>query len=75
MNGVDAMDKRVLLDDGGTVPYDTLILATGARHDYFGHDEWEPFKQCGNGGGVQVAACLVRLVLLGVLVAAGVGGP
>ena len=26
-----------------TVPYDTLVLATGARHAYFGHDEWEPF--------------------------------
>ncbi|WGS21341.1 MULTISPECIES: NAD(P)/FAD-dependent oxidoreductase [unclassified Bradyrhizobium] len=42
-NGVDAAGKRVLLDDGDSVPYDTLILATGARHAYFGHDEWEPF--------------------------------
>ena len=25
------------------MPYDTLVLATGARHAYFGHDEWEPF--------------------------------
>jgi len=33
----------VLLEDGDTVPYDTLVLATGARHAYFGHDEWEPF--------------------------------
>jgi NADH dehydrogenase len=41
--GIDAADKRVLLDDGGSIPYDTLILATGARHAYFGHDEWEPF--------------------------------
>ena len=24
-------------------PYDYLIVATGARHAYFGHDEWEPF--------------------------------
>src|SRR6202167_4454306 len=43
VNGVDAADKRVLLDDGDTLPYDTLVLATGARHAYFGHDEWEPF--------------------------------
>jgi NADH dehydrogenase len=43
VNGVDAAEKRVLLDDGDTVPYDTLVLATGARHAYFGHDEWEPF--------------------------------
>jgi NADH dehydrogenase len=42
-SGVDAANKRVLLDDGGSVSYDTLVLATGARHAYFGHDEWEPF--------------------------------
>src|SRR5664279_241349 len=41
--GVDANAKRVLLDDGDTLAYDTLVLATGARHAYFGHDEWEPF--------------------------------
>src|ERR1700710_1738037 len=43
VNGVDAAGKRVLLDEGEALPYDTLILATGARHAYFGHDEWEPF--------------------------------
>jgi NADH dehydrogenase len=43
VNGVDAAGKRVLVDDGDPLPYDTLILATGARHAYFGHDEWEPF--------------------------------
>jgi len=42
-NGIDAAGRRVLLDDGDALPYDTLILATGARHAYFGHDEWEPF--------------------------------
>ncbi|MHC1947617.1 NAD(P)/FAD-dependent oxidoreductase [Bradyrhizobium sp. UFLA06-06] len=41
--GVDAAAKQVQLDDGGSIPYDTLVLATGARHAYFGHDEWEPF--------------------------------
>ncbi|MBI5320373.1 NAD(P)/FAD-dependent oxidoreductase [Bradyrhizobium sp.] len=43
VNGVDAAGKRVLLEDGGVISYDTLVLATGARHAYFGHDEWEPF--------------------------------
>src|SRR5579875_2962121 len=43
VSGVDAKAKRVLLEDGDSLPYDTLILATGARHAYFGHDEWEPF--------------------------------
>ena len=41
--GVDSRSKRVLLEDGGSVAFDTLVLATGARHAYFGHDEWEPF--------------------------------
>src|SRR5665213_2036797 len=40
--GIDSRDKRVLFEDGGTVSYDTLVLATGAQHAYFGHDEWEP---------------------------------
>jgi NADH dehydrogenase len=43
VTGVEPLAKRVLLDDGDTLPYDTLVLATGARHAYFGHDEWEPF--------------------------------
>jgi NADH dehydrogenase len=43
VTGVDRAGKRVLFEDGGSVPYDTLVLATGARHAYFGHDEWEPF--------------------------------
>src|SRR5215218_1883517 len=43
VSGVDAAGKRVLLEDGEALPYDTLVLATGARHAYFGHDEWEPF--------------------------------
>ncbi|RVD70525.1 MAG: NAD(P)/FAD-dependent oxidoreductase [Mesorhizobium sp.] len=43
VTGVDRAGRRVLLEDGGAVAYDTLVLATGARHAYFGHDEWEPF--------------------------------
>lgn len=35
-------DRRVILEDG-EVPYDYLILATGSRHAYFGHPEWERF--------------------------------
>jgi NADH dehydrogenase len=43
VSAVDTEQKRVRLDDGDAVPYDTLVLATGVRHAYFGHDEWEPF--------------------------------
>jgi NADH dehydrogenase len=43
VSGVDTANRRVLLDDGDALFYDTLVLATGARHAYFGHDEWEPF--------------------------------
>ncbi|HEX4299791.1 MAG TPA: NAD(P)/FAD-dependent oxidoreductase, partial [Gammaproteobacteria bacterium] len=43
VSGVDSVGRRVLLEDGSTVAYDTLVLATGARHAYFHHDEWEPY--------------------------------
>ena len=41
--GVDMSAKKVLVEDEKPIPFDTLVLATGARHAYFGHDEWEPF--------------------------------
>src|SRR4051794_17082929 len=36
-------DERVVHLRRGDVPYDYLILATGIRYNYFGHDEWRPF--------------------------------
>lgn len=39
---VDTTGRQVRLKDGASLGYDTLIIATGARHAYFGHDEWEP---------------------------------
>ena len=39
-SGVDIPGRRLLLADGGTIAYDYLIVATGATHAYFGHDEW-----------------------------------
>lgn len=38
---VDA-DRRIVILADGEVPYDYLIVATGATHAYFGHDEWRP---------------------------------
>ncbi len=43
VEGVDTAARTVLTADGEAIPYDTLVLATGARHAYFGHDDWEPF--------------------------------
>ena len=40
---VNAREKFVLLEDGGRVPYEYLVVATGAAHSYFGRDEWAPF--------------------------------
>ena len=37
--GVDLAGKRLLLRDGA-MSYDYLIIATGAAHAYFGHDDW-----------------------------------
>jgi NADH dehydrogenase len=38
---VDLAGRRLVLDEGA-MPYDALVLAAGAGHSYFGHDDWEP---------------------------------
>ena len=41
VDAIDVAAKEVVLDeDAGRLPYDYLILAAGANHAYFGHDEW-----------------------------------
>src|SRR6202048_2296646 len=37
------LSRRVVKLEDGEVEYDYLIVAAGASHAYFGHDEWEPF--------------------------------
>lgn len=39
VTGIDAAQKKVRTDSGD-LPYDYLVIATGAMHSYFGHDEW-----------------------------------
>ncbi len=41
VSGVDKDRRVVTVEDRDEVPYDYLVLATGARHSYFGHDDWE----------------------------------
>jgi len=41
---IDPAARQVFIDDEmRAIPYDYLIVAPGARHAYFGHDEWEPY--------------------------------
>ncbi|MGD0938262.1 MAG: NAD(P)/FAD-dependent oxidoreductase [Terracidiphilus sp.] len=40
--GIDTTARRVALSSGAVLPYDYLVLATGATHSYFGHQEWAP---------------------------------
>jgi len=39
---IDVESRTVSLVDGAVLDYDYLVVATGARHSYFGKDEWEP---------------------------------
>lgn len=40
---IDKGQKQLSLANGMVVRYDYLIIAVGARHSYFGHDEWEEY--------------------------------
>src|SRR5262245_19321746 len=42
VTGIDLAGGK-LATDVGELPYDYLVLACGARHSYFGHDQWEEF--------------------------------
>lgn len=60
--GVDVARQTVTLASGGALPYEALILATGARHGYFGRDDW-----AGHARGIKTlddALCVRRDVLL-----------
>jgi NADH:ubiquinone reductase (H+-translocating) len=42
VSGID-IESQLVTDGSATIPYDFLVLATGASHSYFGHDEWSEF--------------------------------
>ena len=43
VEAIDRAARVVRLDHGEPLRYDYLVVATGARHSYFGNDAWEPF--------------------------------
>jgi len=43
VTGVDRDAREVVLQGGRRIRFDTLVLATGARHAYFGKDAWEAY--------------------------------
>src|SRR2546430_16019186 len=49
VSGFDLERRQVVLDHlpnggrGERLDYDTLVVGGGARHSYFGHDDWKPF--------------------------------
>ncbi len=43
--GIDVDKREVHVSDGGPIAYDTLIVATGAHHTYFGHEDWANHAQ------------------------------
>jgi NADH dehydrogenase len=40
VTGLDTGKREAILDDGRRLAYDWLVFATGATHNYFGHDDW-----------------------------------
>src|SRR5579862_4806190 len=38
---LDGDARKLILKSGAEVPYDTLVVATGSRSSYFGHNDWE----------------------------------
>jgi NADH dehydrogenase len=41
--GIDVSTRQIALGSGAQLPFDYLVLATGATHSYFGRDDWAPF--------------------------------
>ncbi|MCB1113027.1 MAG: NAD(P)/FAD-dependent oxidoreductase [Chlamydiales bacterium] len=56
IQSIDKEHKRVIASNGELFHYDYLVVATGSRHSYFGHPEWEQFAP-----GLKTAADAVRI--------------
>lgn len=53
---IDKVNQKVVTFDGESFFYDFLIIATGMRHSYFGHEEWEAVAP-----GLKTAADAIRI--------------
>jgi NADH dehydrogenase len=42
-SSIEVNEKKIVLEDGGALAYDYLVVATGSMHSYFGNDAWAPF--------------------------------
>jgi len=42
VESIDKVNRKLILVNGETIPYEYLIIATGASHSYFGNDQWAP---------------------------------
>ncbi len=40
---IDKKNRQVTISNGDVIGYDYLVISIGARHSYFGRDDWEPF--------------------------------
>ena len=40
VTGIDVQEQQVILEDNTSIPFDYLIVATGATSNYFGHEDW-----------------------------------
>ncbi len=43
VTGIDVANRKISLEGKDELPYDRLIVATGATHSYFGNDAWAPY--------------------------------
>ena len=43
VSSIDPVAQRLILDRGEPIAFDYLIVATGAAHSYFGHDDWSAY--------------------------------
>ena len=42
VKSIEKKNRRIILVNDDTISYDCLVVATGARHSYFGNDQWQP---------------------------------